>query len=118
MELVRGNLDDLRMFYDEHRGRLKVDFELMSDVLSDWEVWRLEDDGPIAVIVAKDGQGHISAYDGAKVGTRRMKWALNRLGINHTTVSEKFHHGHSLAKRLGFHVEMTEKGVTHYVRRI
>lgn len=90
----------------------------MADILSDWEVWRLEEDGPIAVILAKDGQGHISAYDGAKVGIRRIKWALNRLGITNTTVGDQFHAGHSLAKRLGFHVEMTEKGVTHYVRRI
>lgn len=116
MRLEKGNLNDLTVFYDEHHGRLKVSFEVMVDALSGWDVWILDDDGPKAIIITKNGYGHISAYRGLVVGTARMKLALDKLGINRTTVSGAFKKGHSLAKRLGFHVEMTEKGVTHYVR--
>lgn len=118
MNIVKGNLDDLHMFYDEHKGRLKIEFEVMASIISDWEIWILEEEIPIAVIVKKEDQGHISSYNGEKVGIRRIKWALEKLGINRTTVSDKFRQGHSLAKKLGFRVENEKEGVTHYVRSI
>lgn len=115
MRLERGTIEDAKMFFDCHKGRLNADLETVKDILRNWEIWKLYDPEQIAVIVVKDGSGHIA---GEKVGTKRMKWVLNALGINRTTVGNEFKKGHSLAKRLGFHVEMTEKGVTHYVRCI
>lgn len=116
MIIVRGDQKDLRVFFDRHNGRLNVTFNAVADALKDWNIWRLEDDKPIAVIVEKNGAAHISAYGNAKVGIAHMKNAIEVLKICRTSVSDGFMAGHALAKRLGFHVEMTEKGVTHYVR--
>lgn len=118
MILVRGNLADFEVFFFAHQDRIKASFDEVKTALQDWQLWRLEEGEPLAVIAEKNGHAHIAAYNGSIVGTRRIKWALDRLKIDHTTVGEGFRQGHSLARRLGFHVEMTEKGVTHYVRCI
>lgn len=115
MNLEHGDLDDLKIFFESHKGRLKVSFDTLLEVINDWKIWRLCDKTVVAIILTKDGAGHI-ANCGQNVGIRRMKWALDELGISKTTVGQEFKKGHALAKRLGFHVEMTEKGVTHYVR--
>lgn len=115
MEIEIGDLSDLRTFFDAHNGRLNIDFDVFAEKLKDWEVWRLIDWEIIAIILKKGEYGHI-ANNGTKVGIKRMKFALDRLGIKKTTVGQQFKKGHALAKRLGFHVEMTANGVTYYVR--
>lgn len=117
MNLEIGGIGDLKRLYDRHNGRLNAPFELVREALSDWNVWVLHDNGPKAIVIEKDGSAHIAGYDSENVGIARMKWAIDELKINRTSVSDDFRKGHALARRLGFHVEMTEKGVTHYVRR-
>ena len=116
MILRRGDSSDLRVFYDAHRGRLGMDFEKFKSLVSDWDVWCLDDNGPVAIILTKCGHGHI-ATTGRPVGILRMKQAMSDLDVRYTTVGAAFRKGHSLAKRLGF-CKIAEDGLrTTYERR-
>lgn len=116
MKITKGDKSDLEIFFLRHNGRLEITFSQLEYALNGWDIYRLEDENkPIAVIVSRNGHGHISAYAEEKVGISKMKWALKELGIKHTTVSNTFTKGHALAKRLGFETEKIENGVTTYV---
>jgi len=115
MILNPGGLSDLQVLYDRHYGRLNAPFDHVAKALRDWSIWRLEDSTPVAVIVCRDGIGHIAAYGGAHVGIPRMRWAIKKLGITKTTVGADFHHGSVLARRLGFVFTNEAHGVKHYV---
>jgi len=56
MELVKGTIDDLRVFYDRHQGRLCVPFLVFKEALNEWGIWCLVDGRKVAVILEKDGQ--------------------------------------------------------------
>jgi len=117
MKAIQGDLTDLKVLYDRHKGRLPVTFDQMAECLKDWAIWRIEEDStPVAVVLEKDGHGHIAAYGGAHVGIPRMRWALKTLGITKTTVGDGFPLGHALAKRLGFVIYRKANGVSYYVR--
>lgn len=113
MNIVRGGDGDLRVFYERHNGRLGISFDALKNALSDWEIWRIDD---MAVVLKKDGEGHVSAYKNSRVGIKAMREIMDRLGITRTAVTSKFKAGHALAKRLGFRPELVKNGVTYYVR--
>ena len=116
MNMVRGTFADFAEFYARHRGRLPVSLEQAAQALRGWSVWRLDDDRPVAVFLVKDGQGHVSGYKTERVGVRRIRWGMEKLGITKTAVDKDFAPGHALARRLGFAVDHTEGRVTHYAR--
>lgn len=118
MIAVIGNDEDLLMFYKSHHGRLKVDFDTVKNILHGWQVLRIEDAGkPLAIVLKYGDEGHIATCGGF-VGLSKMKRIADFLGIRKTRVGNDFPQGARLAKKLGFYVEMTEKGVAHYVRFI
>jgi len=114
MELVKGTIDDLRVFYDRHQGRLCVPFSAFKEALNEWGIWCLVDGRKVAVILEKDGSAHVSGYHKERVGTCKMKWAIDQLKITKTSVGN-FRQGHLLARRLGFKPDHVENEVIHYV---
>lgn len=115
--ITPGTREDLKEFFLSHKGRLNVSFEVLETALKDWAIWKIETDKPIAVVVSKDGIGHIACFNGNHVGIPLMKRALKLLQITKTAVSNNFRPGHILAKRLGFIIDHVENGVTYYVRQ-
>lgn len=116
MNIVKGNDEALHTFYERHNGRLGVEFDRLANAISDWNVWVVCDDEPIAVVVEKNGSAHVSAYGMSRIGISKLKQAMDLLNVTQTTVSEEFKAGHALAKRLGFYEDHKEGTVTHYVR--
>lgn len=111
-----GTESDLKAMYDSHNGRLPVTFEVFVEIVRDWNIWRIVDSEPIAVVLEKNKHAHIGAINGKKVGIKAMKIAIDELGIRFTTVSNEFRKGHSLAKRLGF-IKITDDGAVSTYQR-
>jgi hypothetical protein len=107
---------DLVRFYRAHNGRLNMSCFDMIHGLNGWTVWRLVDDEPLAIIITKNGEAHIAAIPGRKVGVKRIKWALDALDVVKTAVTNQFKAGHALAKKLGFVPSSIDTKAVHYVR--
>jgi len=107
---------DLVRFYRAHNGRLGISCFDMMHILNGWNIWRLVDEEEIAIIITKNGEAHIAAVQGRKVGIKRIKWALDALDVVTTKVSNKFRAGHALAKKLGFIPGSIDERAVHYVR--
>lgn len=112
--IENGDENDLKVFFDAHNGRLQIDFDLFKQILSDWKVYVIKKDYPIAVVIEKDGAAHIAACPNQKVGISTIRKAAKMLNVTKSTVENEYKKGHALSRRLGFNVEKVENGVTFY----
>ena len=116
MKLTPGGEQALLALYEGNAGRFNIGFDRFKEVMQGWNVWVLNDGGIKAVIVERNGYGHVTKYGNEYVGLRRMKFAMNALGISKTAVMNNYRAGHALAKRLGFKKCGIDERSTYYER--
>lgn len=118
MKIIKGGDDEIHALHERNAHRLGASFEQVKEALKSWNVYLLEDDGKKnAVILEKDGEGHISQVGNEYVGLKRIRYALNELNITKTNVLNEYHPGHVLAKRLGFEKIHEGERITNYERK-
>lgn len=114
ISISEGVEEDLKKFFDAHNGRLEIDFDSFKKIASEWKIYIIKKEQPVAVVIEKDGYAHIAAIDKQKVGMRAIKQAAKMLNVRKSTVENEYKKGHALSRRLGLGVEKIENGVTFY----